>query len=102
MPRINRRLRARRSDALTEEQMWALLLGAYPEAFQTPEQREKAWFRYREELMREVNPGCRPSAFWEMEHYEKLPGERDYQALHRLGLLTTEEKTLLRRWGWIE
>lgn len=98
MPRINRRKRARRSTALTDDQEWDLILGTvHAAAFSSPKEREEAWFRHREILLKSVNPTTRPSAFWDYEA-KKLPREKDLAALVRLGLLTAEEKRLLQRW----
>lgn len=97
MPRINRRIPLRRPDALTGPQEWDLLTGG-PSAFSTPEERKRAWFRHRDELIAALGPTVRPQAFWDYEHV-KAPGEKCFTALKRLGLLTPEERHVSRHAG---
>jgi hypothetical protein len=90
MPRINRRIRKRNSTALRGQQELDLILGAALGAFDTPADRERAWFAHRDELMKAMGPMTRPQAFWDYEH-ERLPREKCAAALRRLGLFTPEE-----------
>jgi hypothetical protein len=61
---------------------------------------EAAWWRHRDELLASVNATTRPAAWWALEFKgERKPGERDWQALERLGMLTDEEKRLVEKWG---
>jgi hypothetical protein len=68
--------------------------------FDTREDYERAWWFHRDALIAGVNRCFRPDAFWQIEHQsERKPGERDWQALERLGLLTLEEKHLVEKWA---
>jgi hypothetical protein len=98
MPRINRRVPLRRK-GLTDAQELELLISSPESAFDTPEAREAAWFAHRDELMSLLGPMSRPQGFWDYEGYSKLPREKDFAALKRLGLLTEEEKRLARKWA---
>jgi hypothetical protein len=101
MPRIDRKIRRRGPELLTDAQEMNLLIGA-PGGFANDDERRKAWFAHRDELMAALNPCTRPAGFWEFEAPGgKLPGEKGWAALERLALLTPEEKHLARKWGLI-
>jgi hypothetical protein len=93
MPRINRRKRKRKTLGLSGRQELDLILGDALGAFETPTERERAWFLHREELMQDMGPMTRPAAFWDYEH-EKLPREKCAAALRRLRLFTPEEERI--------
>jgi len=98
MPRINRRIPLRWPGALTDAQEWDLLIGGPLGAFATPEERKRAWYAHRDELIALLGTIVRPQGFWDYE-YSKLPGEKDFKALKRLGLLTPEERRQAARWA---
>jgi hypothetical protein len=99
MPRINRRIRSRRRDVLTAEQALDLICGEALRAFDSDEQRRDAWDRHRDEVIAHVGPCCRPAAFWKYEHPEIACDDQNEATLRRLGLLTPEEKKVLRKWA---
>jgi hypothetical protein len=87
---------------LTPEQELALLIGG-PDLFLSRAEYERAWWAHREQLMPSVNPLTRPAAWWALEFTgERKPGERDWEALERCGLLTPEEINLLGKSGYRE
>lgn len=84
---------------LTPCQYLELLLGARDDAsaFDSEDSRRAAWQAHRAELLRMVEPGSRPSAWWEYEAPEPLcPGESDVAYLTRCRLLTAAERRTLR------
>jgi hypothetical protein len=79
----------------------------------------RAWFELWQDLLPlfiDVNPGCRPWAWWQWDAPEPIgDGETEYDYLKRHGLLTPEETETLngqpreresitfaaiRDWGW--
>jgi len=100
MPRRNRRRRDRRQDELTPEQDLDLICGEAMGAFGSPKEREAAWETHKNELLASTTPGFRPQAWWDFEGYSKLSDDEDDSvALERLGVLTPEEKRILRKWA---
>lgn len=102
MPRKRRAVRGYRRPGpppLSQSQELDLILGAAHGAFLSDREREQAWFWHRDRLMTLVNPLTRPQAWWAFEcPVAKLPGEKDFHALERLGLLSESEKAQLAAW----
>jgi hypothetical protein len=119
MPRRIRNPRYQRR-ALTSLQRNELVLGIEAGAFASELARRRAWFAWRDDLLRRVNLGRRPWAFWLYEvggfpHkairevwvnrpltdiWEMRPvDETQTEALDRLGLLGDEERARLVLWG---
>ena len=85
-------------DSLSAEQYLELLLGARGEssAFDSPQARRAAWQAHRAELLRLVEPGSRPWAWWAYDAPEPvLPRETDLVYLTRCRLLTQAERASL-------
>ncbi len=103
MPTIRRRRKTRRT--LNDDDR--IILMVWPWHYTPSERRhlKPLWERHRQELLASVNPGTRPSAFWEFEVKKKdrpgepadprkpgyVPDELECDRLKRLGLLTPEE-----------
>jgi hypothetical protein len=80
------------------EQFLELLLGPshLGSSFSSNASRRAAWRSHSEELMRLVEPGSRPWAWWEYDAPEPtLPRESDFDYLARCGLLTKGERARL-------
>lgn len=80
------------------EQYLELLLGPGDggSAFDCDESRRMAWRSHSSELMRLVQPGSRPWAWWEYEAPEPVRSrESDAAYLARCGLLTSAERISL-------
>lgn len=96
MPRLRRRGHVLR-DALTDQQTFNLLIGAFPDAFASDQERREAWLRHRYELS--TNPLTRPVAWWDYESPEPRrdrADEKESDQLFRLGELAPEEMKLYR------
>jgi hypothetical protein len=84
------------------EQYLELLLGPSDggSAFDSDEFRRSSWRSHRAEVMRLVQPGSRPWAWWEYDAPEPArPRESETEYLARLGLLTEAEQISLARAG---
>jgi len=80
------------------EQYLELLLGPGPagSSFASNASRRAAWRSHSHEVMRLVEPGSRPWAWWEYDAPEPtLPRESQFDYLVRCGLLTKEERARL-------
>jgi hypothetical protein len=80
------------------EQYLELLLGPSDggSAFDGDDSRRLAWRAHSSELMRLVEPGSRPWAWWEYDAPEPVrPRESDAAYLARCGLLTSAERISL-------
>jgi len=104
MPR-RRRIPKRRLDRLNERQRQLLLLGVAlfedEPGFESEQEEREAWERHREALLAECaaeRPArWRPAAWWKYEAPEpRNKDEPEAEQLARLGLLTPEERALLR------
>ena len=84
------------------EQYLELLLGPKDKgsSFASEESRRMAWRAHAAELIRLVDAGSRPWAWWQYDAPEPvLPRERPADYLARCGLLTEGERRSLRRAG---
>ena len=82
------------------EQYLELLMGPRDRgsAFQSDNSRRDTWRSHSAELMRLVQPGSRPWAWWEYDAPEPvLPRESETAYLGRCGLFTESEQKSLRK-----
>jgi hypothetical protein len=82
------------------EQYLELLMGPRDggSAFQSDDSRRDTWRSHSAELMRLVQPGSRPWAWWEYDAPEPvLPRESETAYLARCGLFTESEQKSLRK-----
>jgi hypothetical protein len=88
--------------ALDLEKYLELLLGPgdAASAFASDESRRSSWRAHSAELMRLVDPGSRPWAWWEYDAPEPVrPRESELAYLSRCGLLTETEQASLAQAG---
>lgn len=93
-------LRARRR-RLSIEETDNLLVGLYPHAFRSEDERHAAWLLHRERLT--IYSGQRPDAWWTFEapkHGIAFPDEAVYEsaALYEAGILTPGEVAQRMEW----